>query len=88
MGSIKVALPRFPESECTFTLTSLLSFIIFEILFHLVATTKNLFFLCGKVLKLVHLSVVSKFYDSPIPLNEADHTFPPNILVSYLIFVN
>ena len=43
MGSIKVALPRFPESECTFTLTSLLSFIIFEILFHLVATTKNLF---------------------------------------------
>ena len=47
----------------------MISFIIFEILFHVAAITTNLF-LCRKWFKSDAPSVFPKFYDGPIPLNE------------------
>ena len=63
-------------SDCPFPLKILASFIIFEILFHVVAITKNIF--CAKNgVKLAHLSVAPKFYISLIPLNEVWPHLPP-----------
>ena len=58
------------ESHCPFSKKMLISFIVFEILFHVTASTKNIFCI-GNGLNLPHLSVAPKFYNGPIPLNEA-----------------
>ena len=47
----------------------LVSFIIFEILFYVTATSKNIFCVKDGV-KLVHLSAALEFYNRLIPLNE------------------
>ena len=56
-------------SHCPFPLKILVSLIIFETLFYLAATIKNIFCVNYGV-KLAHISVAPKFYNSLIPLNE------------------
>ena len=89
MRWIKVTLPPFSwESDCPFALKILESFVIFEILFHVAAITKNLFYVANG-LNLAHLSEAPKFYNGSIPHQMcSDHAFPLNILVSYLIYIN
>ena len=67
----------FHGSDCHFPQKMLISFIIFEILFYVATTTKNIF--CVKYgVKLEHLSVAPKFYNN---------LFPQNVLVSYCLFM-
>ena len=61
-------------SHCPFPLKILVSLIIFETLFYVAATTKNIFCVNNGV-KLAHISVAPKFYNSLIPLR-SDHAFP------------
>ena len=70
MESIKITLPSFPGTLLTIFLKNfLVSLIVFETLFYLATTTKNIF--CVKnVEKLAYLSAESKFYNNLIPLNE------------------
>ena len=77
MEWIKVTLPHFPGGLTALSLLKILaSFIIFEILFYVGAITKDIF--CVKIdVKLAHLSVVPKFYNSLIPLNEVWPRLPP-----------
>ena len=74
-------------SDGPFPKKLLVSFIIFEILFYVAATTKNIFYVKIGV-KLAQLSVTPKFYNITIPLNEVWPRLLPYILVSYLIFIN
>ena len=70
MGWIKVTLPTFSwRSDCPSLENILVNFIIFEVLFHVAVSTQNLFCVRNGV-ELAHLSVVPKFYNSFIPLNE------------------
>ena len=77
MEWVKVTLPHFPGGLTALSLLKILaSFIIFEILFYVGAVTKDIF--CVKIdVKLAHLSVVPKFYNSLIPLNEVWPHLPP-----------
>ena len=70
MGWIKVTLPTLSwRSDCPFLQKILINFIIFEVLFHVAVSTKNLFCVKNDV-ELAYLSVVPKFYNSLIPLND------------------
>ena len=60
----------------SFPLNILVSFIIFEILFHVAAIIKNIFCVKNGV-KLAHLSVATKFYNGLISLNEIWPSLPP-----------
>ena len=78
--------PHYPfpwESDCPFSQKSLVRFVIFEILFHLAATSENNF--CVKYsAKLDHLLVASKFYNSLIPLNEVWPGLSPKYFGKFL----
>ena len=70
MGLIKVTLPHFPGNLTALSPKKFcLSFVIFDILFHVAATIKNFFFVKNGV-KLVPLTVAQTFYNNLIPLNE------------------
>ena len=70
MEWIKVTLPTFSwRSDCPSLENILVNFIIFEVLFHVAVSTQNLFCVRNGV-ELAYLSVVPKFYNSLIPLNE------------------
>ena len=52
---------------------------------HLLAGTAKNIFLVRNVIRLAHLSIIAKRYNSPM---RSDHAFTPNILVIYHIFMD
>ena len=76
MGWIRSHYPIWMGAWLSFPLNILVSFIIFEILFHVAAIIKNIFCVKNGV-KLAHLSVATKFYNGLISLNEIWPSLPP-----------
>ena len=68
-GELRSHYPVCPGIWLPFPPKILGSSIIFEILFYVAATTKNIFCVNNAV-KFAHLSVAPKFYNSLIPLNK------------------
>ena len=81
VGWIKVILPCFPWVWLALTPNKSCEFHHFYNSHLLAGTTKNIF-LVGNGVRLTHLSVIAKRYNSPVRLV---HAFTPNILVSLVI---